>query len=230
MLVLGIETATMMGGVALVDGERLVAEHRLNIKATHTERLLVAIDRLLADAGLVIGDLDGFAISIGPGSFTGLRIGLSTVKGLSFASGKPVAAVPTLDGLAYQLPFCCHLLCPILDAKKRQVYTALYRTTDGLPERLSPYRAISPDDLMAEIEGPAVFLGDGVEAYREKIEKELGSKALFAPAHLCLPSGVSVAGLGHRLLMGGQTADIHQLEPLYIRLSEAELKKVDRRT
>lgn len=229
MLVLGIETATMMGGVALVDNERLVAEHRLNIKATHAERLLGVVERLLADAGLSLTQLDGFAVSIGPGSFTGLRIGVSTVKGLGFASGKPVVAVPTLDGLAYQLPFCHHPICPILDAKKREVYTAFYRATHELPQRLSEYRVIPPEVLLAEIEEPTVFLGDGIDVYRDQIQEALGPKALFAPTHLRLPSGAAVAGLGCRMLAQGQVVDIYQLEPLYIRPSEVELKRSRRR-
>src|SRR3990172_1127161 len=120
MYVRGIETSTKTGGAAVVSETGLIAEYTLNVEATYSERLMAAVDRVLADAGLAVSGLDGFAVSVGPGSFTGLRIGLSAVKGLALATGKPVAAVPTLRALAWNLPCSAYPVCPLLDARKNE--------------------------------------------------------------------------------------------------------------
>ncbi|UCE18802.1 MAG: tRNA (adenosine(37)-N6)-threonylcarbamoyltransferase complex dimerization subunit type 1 TsaB [Gemmatimonadota bacterium] len=226
MIVLGIETATLIEGVAVVDGDRVVAEHRSHVGSTHAEHLVPTILQTLGAAGFGMKEVDGIAISIGPGSFTGLRIGLSAVKGLSLARGIPVVAVPTLDGLAYHVPFCRYSVCPILDAKRHEVYTALYRTSEGVPERLTEPRAINPEDLVTEISEPTIFLGDGVPVYARLIREHLGSKAHFAPNHVGLPSGSAIALLGHTLLIEGKTVDIQSVQPFYIRKSDAELKAI----
>src|SRR5687767_12859446 len=127
MRVLAVETSTLAGGVAVLDGDRVVGEYLLDVRVTHSERLMVAIDRVLGDAGLAIGDLAGVAIAIGPGSFTGLRIGIGTVKGLVFARAIPVAAVPTLDAMAAGIPFAELPVIPVLTARRDEVYTARYR-------------------------------------------------------------------------------------------------------
>ncbi|OLC39098.1 MAG: tRNA (adenosine(37)-N6)-threonylcarbamoyltransferase complex dimerization subunit type 1 TsaB, partial [Candidatus Rokubacteria bacterium 13_1_40CM_4_69_5] len=125
MRVLAVETSTLAGGVALLDGERIRGEYSLDVSATHSERLMPAIDRVLTDAGWTPADLQGLAAAVGPGSFTGLRIGLSAVKGLALALGIPIAAVPTLDAMAASLPFASLPVCPVLDARKGEVYCAL---------------------------------------------------------------------------------------------------------
>src|SRR5690242_19383342 len=127
MRVLALETSTLAGGVALMDGERLVAEYVLDVGVTHSERLLAVIDRVLADARWAPRDLEGLAVSIGPGSFTGLRVGVSTVKGLAWALGLPIAAVPTLDAMAAAVPSSAWPVCPILTARRGEVYASLYR-------------------------------------------------------------------------------------------------------
>ena len=225
MIVLGIETATLTEGVAVIDGDGVIAEHRSHVGSTHAERLMPTILQTLRSAGLGIDDVNGIAVSIGPGSFTGLRIGLSTVKGLSLARGIPVVGVPTLDGMANHIPFCKYMVCPMLDAKRREVYTALYRTSGGIPERLTEFRAIAPAELLTEIVEPTVFLGDGIPVYKDLIRDSLGPKAHFASDQFNLPSGSSIALLGRALLGEGKTVDIRSVEPLYIRKSDAELKR-----
>lgn len=231
MKVLGIETSTLVGGVALLDDETLVAEHTLNVALTHSERLLSAIDQLLAAARWRLGELDGLAVAVGPGSFTGLRIGLATAKGLAFATGTPLAGVPTLDALARTLPFARHPVCPILDAKKGEVYASLYRTDRGEAERLWGYLAVSPEELCGRLkglDGPVIFLGDGVAAYRALLETALGAAALFAPPGSRAPSAAAVAELGLRAIRAGQATAPAELVPLYIRPSEAELARARR--
>src|SRR5262245_28797949 len=127
MRLLALESATLAGGAALLDGDVIVGEHRSNIALTHSERLMVAVDRLLQDCGWSMSDLDGLAVSVGPGSFTGLRVGIATVKGLALAMSLPVAPVPTLDALASALPFADVPVCPVLDARKGEVYLSCYR-------------------------------------------------------------------------------------------------------
>src|SRR5881296_2046491 len=129
MRVLAVETSTMSGGAALLDGERVVGEYILDVRITHSERLMAAIDQLLRDAGWTARDLEGLAVTVGPGSFTGLRVGLSTVKGLALALAIPVAAVPTLDAMAAMLPYAALPIVPVLDARKREVYASRYRWT-----------------------------------------------------------------------------------------------------
>jgi tRNA threonylcarbamoyladenosine biosynthesis protein TsaB len=223
-----VETSTLMGGVALLDGDSLAGECRLNLAVTHSERLLVAVDHLLAARGWRLGDLGLLAVAMGPGSFTGLRIGVSTMKGLAFATGTPLVGVPTLDALAWTLPFASPAVCPLLDAKKGEVYTALYRTETGRLERLSDYRAQPPEAWAEELArsetGPIVFLGDGVTPYAPILARVLGDRACFAPPSHRLPSAATVGELGQRILARGETVDPATLIPLYVRRSEAELR------
>jgi tRNA threonylcarbamoyladenosine biosynthesis protein TsaB len=226
---LAVETSTLTGAVALLEAGTLVAESRVNITVTHGERLMAAIDALLRAARWGLGDVGGFAVAVGPGSFTGLRIGLSTVKGLAFATGRPVAGVPTLDALAWALPFCAYPVCPVLDARKDEVYTALYRTLEGRLELLEAARTVAPatlaEELRAGTEGPLVFVGDGVAPFAEVFTGILGPRARLAPANLRLPSAVTVGELGAGALARGEAADPAALVPLYLRPSEAELAR-----
>jgi tRNA threonylcarbamoyladenosine biosynthesis protein TsaB len=185
-----------------------------------------AIGGLLKEAQLSPEEVDGFAVSAGPGSFTGLRIGLSTIKGLCLATGKPVVAVPTLDAMAELVPPCSHLICPLLDARKKEVYAALYR---HLPEeevrREGDYLVMDPRLLAEMIHQKVFFLGNGVDLYRDLLADLLGEKAAFAPAQLRHPRAAMVGRVGLRLLERGQSDSLDELEPLYVRPSEAELKK-----
>jgi tRNA threonylcarbamoyladenosine biosynthesis protein TsaB len=192
---------------------------------THSERLLGAIELVLREARCPIGDIDGWAISLGPGSFTGLRIGVSTVKGLAFATGKPVAGVSTLDVLASQIAPTSYLISPILDARKKEVYTAFYRYEEGSSlKRQSDYQAIRPEDLVIKIKEQTIFLGDGVKTYGDFLLNSLPSLAIFPPAPLHFPHGSMVAKLGFELLKKGEYLNLSTFAPFYIRLSEAEVK------
>ena len=199
MKVLGIDTSTPCGSVGLVNDEEVISEYLLNVPVTHSERLLSAIHLVLKEAGCAMEALDGWAISLGPGSFTGLRIGVSTVKGLAFATGKPVVGVPTLDGLAAQISPTPYLICPILDARKKEVYTAFYRyNRENLLVRLSDYRAVLPEVLIKEVKEKTIFVGNGVTTYGEILRTTASfcspcSRA--APLHLLHGSMVAKLGL-----------------------------------
>jgi tRNA threonylcarbamoyladenosine biosynthesis protein TsaB len=226
---LAVETSTLTGAVALLQSGSVVAESRVSVAVTHGERLMAAIDGVLRAARCELGDVDAFAVAVGPGSFTGLRIGVSTVKSLAFATGKPVVGVPTLDALAWTLPFCAYPVCPILDAKKDEVYAALYRTLDGRLELLEAPRAVAPatlaEELRATWEGPLVFLGDGVAPFGAVLGDILGTRARLAPGGLRLPSAATVGELGGAALARGDAADPAALVPLYLRPSEAEVAR-----
>jgi tRNA threonylcarbamoyladenosine biosynthesis protein TsaB len=188
--------------------------------------LIFAIQALLEEAGLGLTEIEGIAISLGPGSFTGLRVGLSAVKGLALATERPVVGIPTLDALASQLPCTPCLVCPIVDARKGEVYAALYKQGEGgTVERLTPYQALSPAALMAGIPPQqTVFLGDGVEVYGDLIKEHLGEQALFAPVHLRFLRGTTVAELGLKRIKQGEKDDIVSLVPIYVRQSDAEIQ------
>lgn len=224
MRVLAIETSTLAGGAALLDGDQLVGEYIVNARTTHSERLLSAIDRLLQDAGWTLGVLEGLAVAVGPGSFTGLRIGVSTVKGLAFSLKIPVAAVSTLEALAWVLPFARDPVCPVLDARKGEVYTALFHWDGESLIRDWEDQALDPEELCRRLSGPVTFVGDGIARYGSLFKERLGPLATFAPPARRLPSAACVGQLGHARLLAGEVVDPVALTPRYLRPSEAELK------
>ena len=223
MFVLGIETSTKTGSVAVISEKGVIAQYSLNIEVTHSERLMSTVDRVLTDTGIPMSQFDGFAVAIGPGSFTGLRIGLSTVKGLALATGKPVAAVPTLQALAWNIPFAAHPVCPMLDARKNEVYAALYTFDGSALMQTIPEAVIPLDKLCGLFAGRTVFTGEASRHYREEIEKLFGERALFAPRSAVLPSAASVAEIGLEMIKSGRYSAPDNLTPLYIRRPEAEV-------
>ncbi|MDA8098754.1 MAG: tRNA (adenosine(37)-N6)-threonylcarbamoyltransferase complex dimerization subunit type 1 TsaB [Nitrospiraceae bacterium] len=228
MIVLGIESATRTGGVALVSEKGVLAEYTLNIEVTHSERLMSTVDRVLCDTGISLADIAGIAVSSGPGSFTGLRIGIATAKGLAFATRKPVAAVPTLMALAWNAGGG-EAVCPLLDAKKKEVYAAVYRIEEGTVATILPERVLSLADLARDLEGATVFTGEGAVLFRSEIRSLLGERARFAPLAAAVPSAASVAELGMQRILSGQLADPDGLAPVYIRRPEAEIAWEKRR-
>ncbi len=225
MLVLGVETSTMHGGVALVGEEGLISEYTLNIRATHSERLLPTIDRMLQDAGLGVEALAGLAVSTGPGSFTGLRIGLSTVKGLVYATGLPVVGVPSLEALAWTIPFARWQVCPVLDARKQEVYAALFRYEGPGLVRLMEDTSLAPEALCARIGRRTIFLGDGLAVYGDLFQTLLGDKLVVPPPESRGARPACVAELGRQRLLRGERDPAGSLVPRYLRPSEAELRQ-----
>ena len=218
MRVLAVETSTLAGGVALLDGDRVVGEYLLDVRVTHSERLMATVDRALGDAGWRIRDIEGLAVAIGPGSFTGLRIGLSTVKGLALALSIPVSAVPTLDALAAALPFAALPVCPVIGARKGEVYACLYRWSGHAMRREWEYLALAADELAARLAEPMILVGDGAASIRSPY-------ARLAPPARRVPSPACVGQLGLERLRRGETVSAADLVPLYLRPSEAELKR-----
>jgi tRNA threonylcarbamoyladenosine biosynthesis protein TsaB len=226
MKLLTIDTSTTTCSVALsVDGE-LAAEYLSNQGRTLSAGLLACIDLLLEGAGLAIGDLDGFGVALGPGSFTGLRVGVATVKGLALAAGKQAAGFSSLAMLAMNLPWSLHPVCPMFDARKKEVYTGLYACSDH-PRPLLPDCVAPPAAFLDRLDGPAVFVGEGAVRYRELIVDRLGEKALFAPPSAHLPRAAAGALLAADVFTRGEAVHPAYLLPVYIRPSEAELARLN---
>lgn len=232
MLLLAIDTTTRVCSVALGDHEKILAEYQLNVKNTHSQRLMPLIVSLFRDSGADKSRLEGVALSIGPGSFTGIRIGMATAKGLCQGLNIPAVGVMTLDALAEACTFFSGLICPILDARKNQVYTALYRGAAGDPEMLQPAAALSIDELghrLAAYEDEVIFLGDAVESYGGALRQILGQRYREMP----LPSRLNRAALvlqkGIKIWQEKGPVSPYALKPLYIRLPEAERRLQERK-
>ncbi len=202
-------------------GQEVIAELRTKGPG-HSESLIPSLDWLLSSVKLSLKDVSAVAFSAGPGAFTGLRVGLSTAKGLSFSEDIPLVMVPTLDAIAYRMAFCKEKLCVLLDARRKEVYASIYDVSDGSPESLYGPEALSLEDLLEKIKGRMIFSGDGAIAFRGKIEEHMGERALFAPSHIAHTSAAAVAGLGAEMFGQGQVADPFVAEPIYIRKSDAK--------
>lgn len=225
--ILSIDTATPTSAVALTEGTRAngrcIASITLGGKVTHSRRLLHAIDWVMEMSDVTWQAIDGIAVSLGPGSFTGLRIGMATAKGLAAAAEKTLYGVSTLDGLAAKC-ITPSLICALLDARKKEVYAAFYRCdVNGFPVRIGEMSVLSPEVLAGLIDEPVLMIGDGAVVYKEVFQKALGQFFSLAPAMLHEPSAVPLGLLGCEKLLDGETFDIDTGVPLYIRSSDAEL-------
>ncbi len=227
MKLLTIDTSTTSCSVALTIGGELVAESLESHGKTLTSRLLDSVDHVLREAGLGVVDLDGFGVATGPGSFTGLRVGIATVKGLAMAAGKPVAGFSSLAMLAMNIPWGGHPVCPMFDARKKEVYTGLYECRD-LPIPLMEDLVVPPARFLEALDGPIIFVGEGATRYRELIAERLGHRALFAPPNANLPRASAGALLTALAFKQGGTVSPALLSPVYIRPSEAELARMNR--
>jgi tRNA threonylcarbamoyladenosine biosynthesis protein TsaB len=227
--VLGLETGGPQGSLAISSNGRIVASEAPARRA-HGESVVGAIDGLLRRSGLRVADLAAIAVGIGPGSFTGLRIALSYAKGVALATGCAVVGVPSLDALALCAVELDDLapgaaLCPVLDARKQEVYAALYRQVENGLEKVSGELLAKPVDLARQIEGVAVFFGDGAATYGALLEEHMGrDRALLAGLEAAPLPAAMIAAMGAARLACGPTDAVGSLQPLYVRPSEAELK------
>jgi tRNA threonylcarbamoyladenosine biosynthesis protein TsaB len=223
-LVLAVDTTTPTGSVALLRDTKLVAEFNQDSSITFSERLLPAVQFILETSGMTIQDIDGFAVAVGPGSFTGIRIGLSTIKSFAYASGRPVAPVSTLMALSMKLLQSCRLICPLIDAKKKEIYAALFESRQGRLEEIIPQGAYSPDVFFSRLPTRRIihFTGGGKDVFRSTLRDYLGDKARFSrrSPHIAFEVGL----IGIDLLKKKKGKDFQEIEPLYLRKSQAEEK------
>lgn len=179
----------------------------------------------MQNSGISWSQLDAIAVSLGPGSFTGLRIALSTAKGLAMAADKPLVGIPTLDALASQFAYSQHLICPLLDARKQEIYTALYRSDqNSLPARISNYLNITLAALVNKISEPTIFTGDGVRVYGNFLKEQLGTLAIIAPATIYFPRAATIGQAAVSQWQKQNFLVTAEAVPIYIRVSDAELK------
>jgi len=226
MKILAVDTATYTGSVALLEDDRVAAEWDLQSAQTHNRRLLQTIDFLLQQTGWEIRGVDAFAVTLGPGSFTGLRIGMSTVKALAWSLRKPFVGIASLDALAAALQYASLPVCPILDARKKEVYFATYRSdANGGQIRQSPYIAAAPAQLLEHLTEPTIVCGDGWLLYREELLPALARLAIEAAAPFHFIRASFVGALARQQLLAGKAHDPLTSAPLYVRPSEAELNK-----
>ena len=231
MRVLGIESSSLVASVALVDDEIMTVEYTVNFKKTHSQTLLPMIDEAAKMLELDLNTIDAIAVSGGPGSFTGLRIGSATAKGLGLALKKPLIHVPTIEAMAYNLFGSSSLICPIMDARRNQVYTGLYDCSQSL-KTVKEQCAMDMKELIDELNErneAVVFLGDGVPVYRSLIEEYMTAPYTFAPAHMNRQRAGSVAALGMCCLAEGKTVSAEGFEPEYLRKSQAEREREEGR-
>ena len=181
MKILGIDSSIPQGSVALLEHERVLAQANIQENSTYSDQILGVVDRVLGETGTNLEGVDGFCLTVGPGSFTGLRVGASLVKGLVLATEKPFVGVDTLEAIALLGTSTKNQICAILDARKKEVYSARFRLTEGTLERLSPDRAMPPEELCQEVTEPTVFVGSGLDTYSDLLSSQLESNFLLAP-------------------------------------------------
>lgn len=229
--ILGIESSSLVASVAILDGDTITAEYTVNHKKTHSQTLLPMLDEIVRMTEQNLEDLDAIAVSGGPGSFTGLRIGSATVKGLGLVLDKPVIPVPTLEGLAYQLAEADGFICPVMDARRNQVYTGVYEMREGELVSVIDQCAMDIHDLLKELAKYPVkihFLGDGVPVYEEIIREEIVNEYQFAPCHLSRQRAAAVAALGERYYHQGRIETAAEHRPVYLRKSQAEREREEK--
>ncbi|MCR4777418.1 MAG: tRNA (adenosine(37)-N6)-threonylcarbamoyltransferase complex dimerization subunit type 1 TsaB [Lachnospiraceae bacterium] len=230
MKILGLDSSGLVASVCLMEDDTLLAEYSVNHKKTHSQTLLPMLDEIVKMVEADLSEIDAIAVAAGPGSFTGLRIGSATVKGLAFALNKPVVSVPTTAGIAANLFNTEGLICPIMDARRSQVYTGTYCFKDGKMITLTEQRAMSIEELIEELneKGETVtFLGDGVQVYKNVIEEKIKVPYFFAPAHLSKQRAGAVAYVGMQLFKEGKYEDGKDHTPVYLRLSQAERERLE---
>ena len=223
MRILAVDTATTSCSVAIVDKTSLLSEFTLAKEETHSKHLMDMIKAALRMSGLNFSDLDGFAVTRGPGSFTGLRIGISTIKGLAVASEKPVVGVSSLETLALQVSYSRDLICPILDARRGEVYFSRYRFLNGHLKKQTKERVAPPDQAVEDLNESCLFVGNGALLYKEMILEKMGELASFAPLIQNTIRASTMAYLSMAKFENNDTDDIEKILPYYIRKSDAEL-------
>ena len=223
MRILAIDTASEVASAAVVEDETLLGEYILNHKMTHSQKMMPMIENVLQNLELGVKDIDVFVAANGPGSFTGLRIGVAAIKGLAHAVNKPVVGISTLAGLAYNLPWAEHIIVPIMDARRNNVYTASYIWDEGFREIGEP-EAISIEECIDSCSNflDTIFVGDGVKVYGDYIKERLGGHALLAPASALWQRASSIAMLAMEKAKCGETQSYSELVPFYLRKSQAE--------
>lgn len=231
MKILAIDSSGLVASAAIIEDENMVAEYTINHKKTHSQTLLPMINEIVKMTDTNLVEIDAIAISGGPGSFTGLRIGSATAKGLGLALDKPIISIPTVEGLAFNLFGTDKVICPIMDAKRNQVYTGIYEFKKEQFHIIKEQMAVSIDEIinhLNEIGRPVIFVGDGIPVYAKTIEQQLKVDYSFAPAHLNKQRAGAIGTLAKKYFMDGRIETATEHKPDYLRLSQAERERLER--
>lgn len=241
MKILALDSSGLVASVAIVEDDTLIAEYNTQYKKTHSQTLLPMLDEIKKMIDLDLSTIDAVALAAGPGSFTGLRIGSATAKGLGLALNVPLVEVPTLEGLAYNLYGADSVVCPIMDARRGQVYTGVYEFIKvskgkGIPEKyemktIIPQCAVAIEEITAklnELDRRVIFLGDGVPVFEEKLSRLMQTDYSFAPAHMNRQRAAALAVLGGIYFKEGKSIPASEHAPIYLRLSQAERERKEK--
>ena len=224
MKILSVDTSANVATAAISEDDKLICEYSVNNKLTHSQTLMPIIDSILKQAETDLSEINLIAVANGPGSFTGLRIGVSAVKGFANAANIPVVGISTLTSMAYNLPYCPHIICPIMDARRSQVYNAIYKWNGNELCELKAPRALGIDELLDELSDyeTVVFLGDGVPVHKSVICETLKNKASFAPLNTNIQHASSLSVAAINAYKEGKAINGFDLTPVYLRKSQAE--------
>lgn len=231
MRILALDSSGLVASVAIVTEEAMLAEYTVNYKKTHSQTLLPMLNEIVKMVDINMEEIDAIAVAAGPGSFTGLRIGSATAKGLGLALNKPIVAVPTLDGLAYNFYGTDKLICPIMDARRNQVYTGIYEFVGEKFRIIKEQTAMEVEELLEEINAlgrDVIFLGDGTPVYRDAIEQKLKVAYSFAPVHMSRQRAGAIGALGMELYKKNEFEEASLHEPVYLRVSQAERERAEK--
>jgi len=231
MKILGIDGSGLSASVAILEDEKLIAEYTINNKLTHSQTLMPMINEICQMVDLDLSTIDAIGVTSGPGSFTGLRISAGTAKGMALGLDLPIVGVPTLDAIAHNIPYTDYLICPIMDARRSHLYSALYKWENDLLNRLTDHMIIPVVDViktLVERDEKVIFMGDGIDVYKQEIMESLGDKAYFAPPSLRLQRASTVALLAMEKARQGEVISHMDYAPVYLRPSQAEREYKER--
>ncbi len=231
MNILGIDASGVAGSVAYIKEGKFVGEYYICDKLTHSQTIMPMLEHMKKILDIDLDTIDAIAVTSGPGSFTGLRIGVTAAKSLALALDVPIIGVPTLDVIAHNITYTDNLICPIMDARRNQVYTSLYKWENGILNQIIPHDALDMNkylELLKTKDEKVIFLGDGIDCYKEKIQAVLGEKAIFAPEFLKLQKASVLLEIAKKKYENGEAISAAELVPLYLRKSQAEREKEER--
>jgi tRNA threonylcarbamoyladenosine biosynthesis protein TsaB len=230
MKILAIDSSGLVASAAIIEDENMVAEYTINYKKTHSQTLLPMVNEIVKMTDTDLATIDAIAVAGGPGSFTGLRIGSATAKGLGLALNKPLISVPTVDGLAFNIYGTDKIICPIMDAKRNQVYTGLYEFINEQFHIIEEQMAISINEIVSKINAigrAVIFAGDGISVYANQIKEQIIVDYSFAPAHLNKQRAAAIGTLAKNYYMQEKTETAAEHKPDYLRLSQAERERLE---
>lgn len=225
MRILALDSSGVVATVAIVEEDKVLCEYTVDYKKTHSQTLLPMVEQIASMTDTKLENMDAIAISAGPGSFTGLRIGAATAKGLALSINKPLISIPTLEALAYNMFETEAIICPIMDARRSQVYTGCYEWREHEFCVILEQRAMTIQETVEEMKKTdrnVIFLGDAVPVHKFAIQDALGEKAVFAPMHLCKQRASAVGALAVQYYIQKKIMNADEFEPVYLRLSQAE--------